>query len=225
VELRVAVYNVWGFRRGPEEAAAVLAEWEPDIVFVHECGSRRGLRRFAHSLQMQAVSTRLFPLVRQIRNAILVRPPWRVVQYRLHRFDRSQRFYPRGALVAVIGRAGDRVAALSVHLGLTPSERVRHAKELIDLAQSISEPVVIGADLNDGPESRSASWVADRLWDAWPKAGQGSGETFPAPDPTARIDYVFTSEHFGVDRVMVLATTAARETSDHLPLLADLTLE
>jgi endonuclease/exonuclease/phosphatase family metal-dependent hydrolase len=192
---------------------------------VHECGSRPRLRRFARSLQMRAVSTRLFPLVRQVRNAVLVRPPWRVVQYRLHRFDRSQRFYPRGALVAVIGRAGYRVAALSVHLGLTPSERVRHAKELVDLAQSMGEPVVIGADLNDGPESKSASWVAERLWDAWPKAGEGSGETFPAPDPTARIDYLFVTEHFTIDRAMVVASPQARETSDHLPLLADLTLD
>lgn len=221
----MAVYNVWGFRRGPEQAASVLAEWEPDVVFVHECGSRLRLRRFARSLQMRAVSTRLFPLVRQIRNAVLVRPPWRVVQYRLHRFDRSERFYPRGALVAVIGRAGYRVAALSVHLGLTPAERVRHAKELVDLAQSMSEPVVIGADLNDGPESKSASWMADRLWDAWPKAGEGSGETFPAPDPTARIDYLFVTEHFTVDRAMVVAGPQARETSDHLPVLADLTLD
>jgi endonuclease/exonuclease/phosphatase family metal-dependent hydrolase len=203
----------------------VLAEWEPDVVFIHECGSHRRLRRFGHALEMEAVSTRLLPLVRQIRNAILVRPPWRVVHYRLHRFDRSQRFYPRGALVAIIGRAGYRVAALSVHLGLTPSERVRHAKELVDLAQSLSEPVVIGADINDGPESRSASWVADRLWDAWGKAGDGPGDTFPAPDPTARIDYVFTSEHFTIDRAMVVDTKAAREASDHLPLLADLSLD
>lgn len=224
MQLRVVEYNVWGFRRGPEEPAAILAEWEPDVVLLQECGSHGRLRRFARGLDMQAVSTRLFPLVRQIRNAILVRPPWRVIQFRLHRFDRSQRFYPRGALVAIIGRAGYRVAAMSVHLGLTPSERVRHARELVDLVQTFDEPVLVGVDLNDGPEARSVSWVADRLWDAWAKAGEGPGETFPAPDPTARIDYVFVTENFTIDGATVLDTPQAREASDHLPLLADLTL-
>src|SRR2546423_7962577 len=133
MRLRVAVYNVWGLRQGPEQAAATIAEYRPDVVFVQECGSRRRLRRFARALEMQAVSTRLFPLVRQVRNAILVRPPWRVLEYRLHRFDRSRRFYPRGALIAGVGRAGDRVQAMSVHLGLTPGERPRPAEEVVEL--------------------------------------------------------------------------------------------
>jgi endonuclease/exonuclease/phosphatase family metal-dependent hydrolase len=174
---------------------------------------------------MQAVSIRLFPLARQVRNAILVRPPWRVVALRLHRFERSQRFHPRGALIAVVGRAGYRISAFSVHLGLTPGERIRHARELTDLASGVHEPVVIGGDLNESSDHRAATWVAERFWDAWAKAGSGKGETFPSADPTVRIDYLFASEHLEIKAAGVLRTPEARTASDHLPLFVDLELD
>jgi len=225
VRLRVLVYNVWGFRLGAGRAAEAVAEHEPDLVMVQECGSRRRLRAFAGELGMQAVSTRLLPLVRQVRNAVLVRAPWRVVSFRLHRFERSQRFYPRGALVAVVGRAGYRVAAPSIHLGLAPAERIRHAHELADLALGMAEPVLIGGDVNEGPDGKAASWLAARFWDAWATAGEGRGETFPSGDPTARIDYLFTSAQFRIERATVVDTPQTRAASDHLPLLADLALD
>jgi endonuclease/exonuclease/phosphatase family metal-dependent hydrolase len=225
MRLRVVVYNVWGFRLGPHTVAGAVADLHPDLVLVQECASHPKLRRFARALGMEAVSTRLFPLARQVRNAILVRPPWRVVSFRLHRFDRSQRFYPRGALVAVVGRAGYRISAVSTHLGLAPRERVRQAKELADLALGLPEPVLIGADVNEDPEGKAASWLAGRLWDAWTRAGEGAGETFPSRDPTARIDFLFASEGVSVDRAHVLDTAQAKAASDHLPLAVDLELE
>src|SRR5919201_2292186 len=105
MQLRVLVYNVWGFRHRARTVAATVADLKPDLILVQECATQPKLRRFARALGMEAVSTRLFPLARQVRNAILVRPPWRVVSFRLHRFDRSQQFSPRGAMLAVVGRA------------------------------------------------------------------------------------------------------------------------
>jgi len=225
VRLRVLVYNVWGFRLGVRTVAAAVAEHRPDLVMVQECGSRRRLRGFAGALEMQAVSTRLFPVVRQVRNAILTRPPWRVVSYRLHRSDRSQRFYPRGALIAVVGRAGYRMSALCVHLGLAPGERIHHARELADLALAMPEPVLIGGDVNEDPHGKAASWLADRFWDAWAKGGQGSGQTFPSSDPTVRIDYLFVTERIRVEGAWVLDTPETRAASDHFPLLVELAMD
>jgi endonuclease/exonuclease/phosphatase family metal-dependent hydrolase len=225
VKLRVLVYNVWGFRHDAGTVAASIADLRPDLALVQECGSRRRLRMFARALEMHAVSTRLFPLVRQVRNAILVRPPWRVVSYRFHRFGRSQRFYPRGALIAVLGRAGYRISALSAHLGLAPVERFRQAKELADLALGLPGPVLIGADVNEDTGGKAASWLADRFWDAWARAGEGSGETFPSRDPTARIDYLFASEHLRIEWTAVVDTEETRGASDHLPLIVDLSID
>ena len=225
VRVRVLVYNVKGFRHGVDRVAAAVARHAPDLAFIQECGSSRRLRNFSHAMGMDAASTSLWPLLRQVRNAVLVRPPWRVVSWRLHQLDRSQRFYPRGALIAVVGRSGYRVSGFSVHLGLTPGERIRHARELTDLASAVREPVLIGGDLNENPDRRAATWVADRFWDAWATAGTGKGETFPSTDPTARIDYLFASEHFDIKAAGVLRTSETREASDHLPLFVDLELE
>jgi endonuclease/exonuclease/phosphatase family metal-dependent hydrolase len=227
MRLRVLVYNVRGFR-GVDRAAAAVAGQAPDLAMLNECGTGRRLRRFADALDMDAAAPRLWPLVRTVRNAVLVRPPWRVIGSRLHRFERSQPLHPRGALVAQVGRAGFRVSALSVHRGLSPTERRRHAEELTDQTLSLPGPFLVGGDLNEGPDGKSATWMADRMWDAWAAASSpndaGGGATFPSDHPSARIDYLFASEHFEVRGAEVLDGADAREASDHLPLLVDLEL-
>ena len=221
MRVRVLVYNVWGFRRGVDAAVAAVGEHAPDLALVNECGSGPRLARFSRDLGMLTASPSLWPLVRTVRNAVLVRPPWRVVASGLHRFARSKPFYPRGVMVAHVGRAGFRIAALAVHLGLAPVERRRHGEELTDLTLSLPGPFLVGGDLNEGPDARTASWIAERMWDAWAMAGTGPGATFPSHEPSARIDYLFVSEHFRVDRAVVLE---ASQGSDHLPLLVDLEL-
>ena len=130
------VHNVKGFKAGPEEAAAAVAEHVPDIAMITEAGTRRRLQRYVRALDMEPAAPSLLPLARSVRNAVLVRPPWRVVRFHVHRFHASKRFSPRGALVAVVGRAGYRVHTLAVHLGLAGDERRRHAEELTDLARA-----------------------------------------------------------------------------------------
>lgn len=224
MQLRVVVYNVRGFRDDWRQGAAVLAELQPDLALINECGNAPSLRRFARVLGMRAVSGPLFFLRRTPRNALLVRPPWRVVGHRLHGFQHSTRFHPRGALIAHVGRSGLRLWAVAVHLGLAPAERTRHAQQLTDLVRSLQGPVVLGGDLNEDPEGRAASWIGDRFFDAWPRAGRGGGETFPSADPTARVDYLFTSEELRVERAEVLGSPEIVGASDHRPVLVDLTV-
>jgi endonuclease/exonuclease/phosphatase family metal-dependent hydrolase len=146
------------------------------------------------------------------------------VEHRQHRFGGSARFYPRAALVAQVGRAGRRVWAVSIHLGLAPTERNAHVHELTDLCAGLAGgPVVIGGDLNATPDERAVRWLADRYWDAWATMATGGGETFPARDPTARIDYLFASA--GLRVVSARVPVGAEEASDHLPLAAELEVE
>lgn len=225
MRLRVVVYNVRGFRDGLEHVAAVVNRAGPDLLLLQESGSRRSLRRFAKATGMRAAGDPWSPMRRRVKNAVLVRPPWRIVSKRLHRFERSARFYPRGALIAQVGRAGRRVWAISIHLGLSPGERHRHARELTDMVASLGGPLVLGGDLNDLPDGKAATWIAERYWDAWDKAGDGEGLTFPAGEPTARIDYVFVSQELRVAGVAVPQDADARRASDHRAVVADLELE
>lgn len=224
MRLRVLVYNVRGFRAGVDAVAAVVAPLEPDLVLVQECGARRSLRGFARACGLEAVSGPLSPWRRRIRNAVLVRPPFRVVEHRLHAFHDARRFYPRGAVVARIGRAGRRFDALSSHLGLASGERLRHARLLTDVVAGLEGAVVLGIDLNEPPEAPAARWIGDRLWDVWSAAGDGEGGTFPSEEPTSRIDYCFVSEGIEVGGATVLGGPEVGRASDHRPLLADLAL-
>jgi endonuclease/exonuclease/phosphatase family metal-dependent hydrolase len=226
VRFTVVTYNVRGFRDGLDAVAEVVERLGPDILLLQETGGRRSLRRVADGLGLDLARDPWSPLRRRVKDAVLTRPPWRIVGHRQHRFGGSARLYPRGALVAQVGRAGRRVWAVSLHLGLAPVERNAHAHALTDLCAGLAGgPVVIGGDLNAAPDERSVRWIADRYWDAWATtAGTvDGGHTFPASEPTARIDYLFASA--GLRAITARVAARAEAASDHLPVLAELEIE
>lgn len=226
MRVRVVVYNVRGFRDGLDRVAAVLRHFEPDLVLLNETGSRRSLRRLAKTLGLEAAGDPWSPFRRRIKSAVLARPPWRIVEHRLHRFaDVRKAMYPRGALIAQAGRAGRRIWVHAIHLGLHPLERLHAAQELADLARGLDGPVLVGGDCNETPDGRAMTFLGERFWDAWLLGGDVPGETFPASDPTARIDYLFVSQEWKVERALVPSVLPeARIASDHLPLVAELRL-
>lgn len=134
------------------------------------------------------------------------------------------RWYPRGALIGRIERSRTEVLTVCVHLGVDPTERRRHVAELVGLVDGLDGPVVLGGDLNELPQRRAAAVLGERLWDAWLLGGDVAGETFPASEPTARIDFLFVSEGVRVERAMVPATSEARTASDHRPLVVEVSL-
>ncbi len=225
MRLRVVVYNIRGFRDGLDLVWQVAAHFHPDILLLNETGSRRRLRRFARRMDMEVAADPLSPFRRRVKNAVLVGPPWRIVSHRLHRFgDVRRRMYPRGALIAQVGRAGYRLWAVSVHLGLHPLERLHAVQELSDLVRGLSGPVLIGGDFNETPDRRAVRFLGERFWDAWLLGGDAAGETFPSSDPTARIDYLFVPEGVAVERIIIPPGRDARRASDHLPIVAELKL-
>lgn len=224
MRLRVVVYNVRGFRDGADRVAAVVGRLKPDLLLLNESGGRVRLRRFARRVEMRAAADPWSPFRRRVKNAVLARPPWRVLERRFRRFDRSARWYPRGVTIARVARSGFRAWAAATHLGLHPVERRRHAEELADLLRGLDGPIVLGGDLNELPSGRALAFLSERFWDAWLLGGDVDGETFPAAEPSARIDYLFVSEGVRVERVMVPPTPEVRVASDHRPIVAELTL-
>jgi endonuclease/exonuclease/phosphatase family metal-dependent hydrolase len=224
MRVRVVVVNVRGFRDGFERLVRLVGHFEPDLVLLNESGSRWRLRRFASALGMELAADPWSPFRRRVKDAVLVRPPWRIAEYGQHRFEGGPWLYPRGALVAKLGRGDAKLCAVSTHLGLHPRERLAHAKVLAALADGIDDPIVAGGDLNEKPDGRAVGLLSERFGDAWLLGGDADGDTFPADEPTARIDYLFVSEGLVVERVLVPAGPDARQASDHRPLVAELTL-
>jgi endonuclease/exonuclease/phosphatase family metal-dependent hydrolase len=215
--VRVATWNVHGLRAGVDVVAAAIEAEAPDVLLLQESGPRRRLRALGAALDMGvAADPPSFPR-RRVTNAILSGAGRTISSPRLVRFARDSILHPRGALIVTV----DGTTFVSVHLGLAGPERGRHARELLTVLERWAGPVVVGGDLNARPEDGAPSTIADRFPDVWPSVGEGAGATFPSTAPTSRIDYVFAGPAVQALR----AWTAGGEASDHLMVVADLTIE
>jgi endonuclease/exonuclease/phosphatase family metal-dependent hydrolase len=223
VRLRIVVYNVRGFRDGFDRLVRLVAHFEPDVLLLNETGARWRLRRFARALGMQLGADPWVWFRRRVKDAVLVRAPWWITAHRQQRFDGTPTMYPRGALVAELENGEARLAAVSTHLGLHPLERLHDAHEIGRLVPHAS-PAVIGGDLNEKPDGRAVALLSERFRDAWLLGGNADGDTFPANEPTARIDYLFVTQEIAVEHVVVPTGEHARRASDHRPLVAEVTL-
>jgi hypothetical protein len=81
----VVVYNVRGFRDGPERLVRLVGRFRPDVLLLNETDGRWRVRRFARALGMDLAADPWSPLRRRVKDAVLVRPPWRIVVHRQHR--------------------------------------------------------------------------------------------------------------------------------------------
>ncbi|HEV3475821.1 MAG TPA: endonuclease/exonuclease/phosphatase family protein [Actinomycetota bacterium] len=219
MRLRVMVWNVHGFRAGASRMADAAAAEEPDVLIVNETGwFGIRLRRFSRRVAMRpATGLRGF---RRIRNAVLVRAPWRIVGRQVIRFPRAGGNRLRGIVLAAVGRAGRRLSVGAVHLGLSAKERTEHVRELTDVLAG-HDAVLVGGDLNEGPDGPAVTWIAGRLWDVLKDGGEA---TFPSRAPTTRIDYLFVSEGVTPERAWTGGERFA-DLSDHLPVVADLSVD
>ena len=210
-------WNVHGFRAGTRTIAAAVREVGPDVLLLNETGYLGfRLRRFARRAGMEGASGAT--LRWRIPNAVLVREPWRPVRGEVAVLPRHRRLLRRGIVMGLIRNGGVRLWASAVHLGLSAEQRAEHALVILDLLDG-RQPAILGGDLNEDPFGRAAGRLADELHDA----GADGGPTFPASDPSARIDYVFVSPEITVDEFRT-GGESYRKLSDHLPVFADVTV-
>lgn len=112
----------------------------------------------------------------------------------------------------------------NLHLGLSGIERRMQLKKLLAHAHfdriSRSSPVVVAGDLNDvwGTLGRQVMRPAGfRGTDRKPR-------TFPAYAPVRPLDSLYVRGEIEIASLMSSRLALARQASDHLPLVADLTL-
>jgi endonuclease/exonuclease/phosphatase family metal-dependent hydrolase len=214
--LRIATWNVHGLRAGVDAVAGSVRAERPDILLVQESGSRWRLSGLGESLGMTVATDPIVFPRRRIRNAVLVTPPLQLRSHRLMRFEGGPWLAPRGAMIAKV----DDLTVVSLHLGLKRSERLAHVRQLLD-PLGHDPKTVIGGDLNAHPDDPAAAAIADGYPDVWTAVGQGPGLTMPAARPTARIDAIFAGTAVRPIRVW----TAATHVSDHLMLVADVSVD
>lgn len=239
--MRVATYNFKGLNLDVSALVRVLRDIDVDVVAVQEPprGLRGGaaLRGVAHEAGLEVVVAGGYPLG-GVTTALLARPEvaarvrnsgartlpfdvWRWIPVWAKGLRWPSR---RGFCFLDLGE----YVVLSVHLGLNASERIVHRNIVLNTIKSLGpKRCVVAGDLNELPGGDSWRALERPLRDAVSAvADNPSGRefaTFPAHRPTKRIDAIFVGDDIEVEAVHVNHGHAAKDASDHLPLIARLT--
>jgi endonuclease/exonuclease/phosphatase family metal-dependent hydrolase len=217
-----------------ERVVDVLAEIAPDVALLQEVAS--GMPRAQQDDQIHLLSHELgmrhlaySPQHRFVRggygNALLSRWPL----YDVHHLDLTVGTRKRrGALQAKarlrIGRHTQSIVLCNMHLGLAGTERGLQLERFLAAhpfrGLHHRTPIILAGDLNDlwgtlGPRFLEPAGFA--------RAGKLE-RTFPAWLPVRPLDGIFVRGDARTVHASSVKATLARAASDHLPLVADLTL-
>ncbi len=132
---------------------------------------------------------------------------------------------PRKALVAEAEVYGRKVIFVSVHLDHSADSKVRLAQaeklvqELTTGAVDVSCSILAG-DFNDTEDSPVVRYLSSVGYvDAYRACHKGAGNTYPAGNPAARIDYIFVKGHTAIVSSGLLLNDP--ELSDHIGIFAE----
>jgi len=236
-------YNVHGCsgmdgRVSPRRVARVIASHAPDVVALQEVdlGRRRSRTEDQAALIGQQIGMHAVfcPTITRgdvhYGHAFFSRWPVEIVKRaRLPHDPKSWWQEPRSALWVKVQVEGLPVNIITSHLGLGRYERVLQMEMLLgpEWIGKIpeNEAVLLCGDFNLTPGSRPYGLAAARLRDVQ-AARQGHRPllTFSSMRPFARLDHIFISKSVEVQQVLVPRSELTRVASDHLPLIADLSL-
>jgi len=243
ISLRVMTYNThrcsgMDGRVSPRRIARVIAHEAPEIIALQELD--HGHTRSRGEDQASLIAAQLgyhvvfCPTVveGEVRygHAVLSRSPIEVIKVGpLPHDPRSWWPETRSALWIRIRISGNDVHVVTTHLGLSPKERVAQMHALLgpDWLGPVyqREPVILCGDFNLVAGSAAYGVAASHLFDVQAaQRGHRPLGTFSSAHPLVRIDHIFVSRHFQTLKVQVPRTELTRIASDHLPLVADVSL-
>jgi len=228
--LRVATYNVHGFvgsdgRSDPHRVVQVIRELEADVVALQEVATGadpiRDIAQFGELLGMAAIPG---PTLRRghysFGNALLSAFP---VLERQEVDLSTVGAEPRAALVVILGWQDRLFRVVATHFGLRARERRRQAaalaEHLVRSGEAESDVTVFLGDFNDWTRSGRQLAPLRPIVNTLTRVA-----TFPARRPLLPLDRIGTSGPATLGDAIAHATPAARAASDHLPLVANLSL-
>lgn len=226
-EVRVVSYNIRTLRDDRAALAAVVRELAPDVLLVQEAPRRFRWRHkcaaLAHSLDLVVAAGGLPGL----GNLVLTDLRVQVERTWCLRFPLTPGRHLRGAAFVQCRVRDTPFVVVASHLATDPVERPEQARLLRRALADLPAAVVLGADVNDTPGGAAWRAVADGLVDAATTAAAGGGgdrPTYWRSNRPRRIDGIFVDPRITVESYRVLDTPESRRASDHLPVVADLSL-
>ena len=219
--LRLMTWNVRSLRDDRAAVVRVIKRSAPDVLFVQE--APRLFRARSKLAALARESGLVVACGGKPAAGVAILTTMRVDVERVseHLLSKTEGLHQRGLAVAECVLSGRRFVAASLHLGLKPEERERHATEIERSVSAAALPTVLAGDFNetaDGP--------------AWQRLANGHRDidaeqaslTFPSKAPRRRIDAILVpsdwdvsvvSPHEIVDESDLIAAT------DHRPVIAD----
>lgn len=208
--------------------ARVIKSTNPDLVALQEVDYKTNRAKKYDLVTELAIRTDMSPLFARAMpydggeygEGILSK--YSFLSTRNHPLPYTEGKEPRAAAeVNVILKSGDAIRFIGTHLDHTkdPANRLMQAKELNRVFTADEGPAILTGDLNSEP-NQPAMKV---LFKAWKQSFSENTPTYPADDPSKKIDYVlFRPAH----RWRVLETKVIDEkvASDHCPVLVVLEL-
>jgi endonuclease/exonuclease/phosphatase family metal-dependent hydrolase len=242
-QIRVMTYNVHSCigvdgKLSPERIARVIASVNPDVVALQELDAGRArsagedqAERIADYLKMKYhFYSHINIEEEQYGDAILTHLPMRIIKTEpLPGHLLGYTLEPRGALWVAVDLHGLEVNVVNTHLGLTSRERMAQVEVLLGdgwLGRlNAEQPVILCGDFNCGPSSKAYRMLCSRFLDVQTelKEHRPAG-TFFSRMPIFRIDHVFIQPGIRVTGISVPCSELAQVASDHLPLVAELTI-
>jgi endonuclease/exonuclease/phosphatase family metal-dependent hydrolase len=243
--LRICSYNLHGvhndglsrFRR----IARHLADADAHVAALQEVVSGSGIEdtgrqiaRWASSITGEAYTTE-FAYCHQFMDrypeGIAIATRWRpkgTTTLDLTRLrDGLRPALPRKALVMEADVFGRTAAVVSVHLdhGAEPQVRLAQAEKLVreveQQTKNRADYVILAGDFNDADDSPTIRFLlAAGYRDAYRACHRETGNTYPAGNPTARIDYIFVKGAAEIRSSGLLPNDP--ELSDHIGVFAEI---
>jgi endonuclease/exonuclease/phosphatase family metal-dependent hydrolase len=214
-------------KRDPQRVAAVIRDLQVDVIGLQEVDFNPQGKTRSHQLDYLAETTGMTavagPTIRQagaeFGNALLT---CREITRVRHHDVTVVRRQPRGVIDAEIECAGKIVRVLVTHLGLAVNERRRQAQSLLRILREQKEnydfTLVLG-DINEWRPRGFALYGLDAFLGKIP-----SPRTFPSFFPVFALDRIWVRPKAALRKITVANDDSARIASDHLPVLATITL-
>jgi len=128
----------------------------------------------------------------------------------------------RSFIFAQVLISGIKVNVINTHLGLSEEDRRLQAEDLVEFIGRINGPLIVMGDFNGSAADYGVSLLHANLVDLQENSEAKGRGTFKRKDGNAseRIDYILTTPDFLLDNCQIVENNI----SDHLPLLAEVTL-
>lgn len=235
VQLTFASYNIHKAvgldrRRDPDRIISVLREIDADVIALQEVDRRFGARPSVLPRQTLDDHTPYTPVrldhghfgrpdsLGWHGNALLVRRDIGVVDAGIVPLPTLE---PRGAIRADFEVAGRRVRVVGMHLdlsGLRRRQQVRTVLAHLDECDGHCPTVLLG-DFNEWARTGGCFREFGRGWNLL-----APGRSFPSRRPVAQLDRIVVSQGWDIEHLSVHHSALAAVASDHLPVIARLTL-